>query len=94
MIDADKLDEFERRMNSHRSAIGWLVLGPSHAAELIATAREALTLHAALVEARDDVESWASYASQYFREKHDLAGELAKLDAVIAASQPPAEGAK
>lgn len=93
MIDADKLagmsDALDMAGPPGMRTIprGWLEM-------LFDAAREALALHAALVEARDDVESWASYASQYFREKHDLAGELAKLDAVIAASQPPAEGAK
>ena len=41
----------------------------------------------ALIEAREEVESWAAYASPYFQDKHDLAGVLAKIDAQIAAAQ-------
>jgi uncharacterized small protein (DUF1192 family) len=37
----------------------------------------------ALREARDAIEDWAGYASDYFREKHDLAGDLAKIDAAL-----------
>lgn len=38
---------------------------------------------AALKDARECVEAWAAYASEYFREKHDLAGDLARIDAAI-----------
>ena len=44
---------------------------------------EAILL-AALKDARSDVESWGAYASEYFKEKWDLAGDLARIDAVIA----------
>jgi hypothetical protein len=46
----------------------------------------------ALIEAREEVESWAAYASPYFQDKHDLAGVLAKIDGQIAAATqaPPA----
>lgn len=37
----------------------------------------------ALREARDMVEDWAGYASEYFQDKHDLQGDLAKLDAAL-----------
>lgn len=40
----------------------------------------------ALIEAREEVESWAAYASPHFQDKHDLAGTLAKMDAQIAAA--------
>ncbi len=47
----------------------------------------------ALTEARDDVDCWAAYASEYLREKHDLAGDLARIDGQIdaarAALSPP-----
>ncbi len=42
-----------------------------------------------LKEAREMVEHWAGYASTYFTEKHDLAGDLAKLDAAIKAADEP-----
>lgn len=41
----------------------------------------------ALKEARELVEHWGAYASQYFQEKHDLAGDLTKLDDVIRAGE-------
>jgi hypothetical protein len=31
--------------------------------------------------AREAVENWASYADAYFKEKWDLAGDLARIDA-------------
>jgi len=43
------------------------------AADEIEKLREALRL------AVDAVEHWASYASPYFQEKHDLAGDLQEL---------------
>lgn len=35
---------------------------------------------AALREARDDMQAWGAYASDYFQEKHDLEGDLEKID--------------
>lgn len=40
-----------------------------------------------LKEAREMVEHWAGYASEYFKDKHNLAGDLAKLDAAIKAAE-------
>jgi len=40
-------------------------------------------LRAALLLAIDTVEHWASYASLYAHEKHDLAGDLQKLRAAL-----------
>ena len=39
----------------------------------------------ALAEAREQVEHWGSYASEYFQDKWDLPGDLALLDQAIAA---------
>ena len=36
----------------------------------------------ALHDAADDVEGWGNYASSYFQEKHDLAGNVARIHAV------------
>ena len=60
----------------------------SHACAIEQTKREqaearAERLAEALREARDAIEDWAGYASDYFREKHDLAGDLAKIDALL-----------
>ncbi len=51
----------------------------------------------ALNEAIEDIESWGAYASEYFQEKHDLAGALAKHKTTLAAigplpELPPADG--
>jgi hypothetical protein len=40
-------------------------------------------LESALRRARDDMDGWAAYASEYFHEKHDLAGDLAAIDAAL-----------
>ena len=46
----------------------------------------------ALIEAREEIESWAAYADPYFRDKHDLPGVLAKIDALLASqAQQPAD---
>lgn len=36
-----------------------------------------------LAAARSDMEGWAAYASDYFTAKHNLAGDLASIDAVL-----------
>ena len=46
-------------------------------------------LRAALRDARECIEAWAGYASEYFREKHGLAGDLARIDAALAAQPAP-----
>ena len=33
-----------------------------------------------LEECKDMVECWSDYASEYYREKHDLNGDLEKID--------------
>lgn len=40
-------------------------------------------LREALVEARECVASWGGYASSYFQEKHDLEGDIARIDAAL-----------
>jgi len=45
--------------------------------------KERDTLRAALGLAIDAVEYWASYASLYAHEKHDLAGDLQQLRAAL-----------
>ena len=39
----------------------------------------------ALEDATDEIESWGAYASEYFQEKHDLAGNVAKFRAIAQA---------
>ena len=38
----------------------------------------------ALKNAAEEIESWGAYASPYFQNKHDLAGSVAAVHAVIA----------
>ncbi len=45
--------------------------------------KENARLRAALGLAIDAVEHWASYASPYFQEKNDLAGDLQQLRAAL-----------
>jgi hypothetical protein len=52
-------------------------------ARITAFETEIEKLRAALRFAVDAVEHWASYASPYFQEKHDLAGDLQKLRAAL-----------
>jgi hypothetical protein len=44
-------------------------------------------LETALRVARENVVEWAGYASDYFREKHDLAGDLQAIDAALTSSK-------
>ena len=44
-------------------------------------------LLAALKDARELVDSWGAYASNYMQEKYDLAGDLDRLDAAIAKAE-------
>lgn len=45
----------------------------------VTLAKECDRLRAALAEAIEEVESWAEYAGDYFKEKHDLQGTLKRL---------------
>lgn len=47
--------------------------------------RDVEPLVAALKEAVEMVEEWSGYAPAYFREKHDLEGDLAKLRSALKA---------
>ena len=46
-------------------------------------------LLASLKEARELVEDWGAYAPAYMQEKHDLEGDMNKLDAAIARAEAP-----
>lgn len=46
-------------------------------------------LLSALKEARELVEDWGAYAPAYMQEKHDLEGDMNKLDAAIARAEAP-----
>ena len=53
---------------------------PTAILELIQQRDELLV---ALKDARELVDDWGAYASNYMQEKHDLAGDLERLDAAI-----------
>jgi len=53
-------------------------------ARLIGKAPELLK---ALEDAIEEIEHWAAYAPAHFRDKYDLAGELAKYRALIVAAK-------
>lgn len=46
-------------------------------------------LLAALKESRELVEDWGAYAPAYMQEKHDLEGDLSRLDTVISKMETP-----
>jgi ABC-type transporter Mla subunit MlaD len=54
---------------------------------------EALTdqLAEALRDAMENMDGWASYASDYFRMKHNLSGDLAEIARAIAAAEADKE---
>jgi hypothetical protein len=52
-------------------------------AERDAALAEVTRLRAALLEAADDVQSWGAYAGEYFQEKWDLAGDIARIRAAL-----------
>jgi hypothetical protein len=57
---------------------------PAAVLELIQQRDELLE---ALKDAREMVSDWAGYASPYFQEKHDIDGDLKKLDEAIAKAE-------
>lgn len=52
--------------------------------ELKRVSKQRDELLAALKDARELVEDWGAYAPAYMQEKHDLEGDMNKLDAAIA----------
>ena len=47
---------------------------------------EIARLREALEDAIESIEGWGAYASEYFKDKHDLAGDLARARAALEAS--------
>ena len=45
-------------------------------------------LKAGYSEAIEDIESWAAYAMDYFKEKHNLEGDLARHRAILKGESP------
>ena len=55
----------------------------THDAVRFQAADEIERLRAALKDARVSLEGWADYASDYIKEKWDLKGDLARIDAAL-----------
>ena len=60
----------------------------SLASENAALKARAERLAKALRDAIECVESWSAYADEYYKAKHDLAGDLARLRAALAEEAP------
>ncbi len=71
------IEELKRLAGAHRLAD----VTPAAVLELI---RQRDELVEALKDAREMVDDWGSYASAYLQEKHDIDGDLKKLDDAIA----------
>jgi hypothetical protein len=41
-------------------------------------------LVAELINARDNISDWGLYAGEYFQKKHDLTGDIERIDKAIA----------
>ena len=76
-------DMVEDQCNLSSPAIGLRAL----AAERDALQLENARLREALRLAIDVVEFWSAYATPYFQDKHDLAGDLQKLRAALGETQ-------
>ena len=73
------LDEWKEALKaSEGRATAWGTAANERAARIA-------TLEKALREAIEMVESWGAYASDYFKDKHNLAGDIAELRAALAA---------
>lgn len=72
------------RVDTTREQLAALAFAAGHVAALAERRR----LRGLLAEAVSDIEDWAGYASEYFQEKHDLKGTLAKYHVALARSKP------
>ena len=58
-------------------------IAAANPAAILELIRQRDELLAALKDARELVDDWGAYATAYMQEKHDLAGDLERLDAAI-----------
>lgn len=70
-------------LESERTAGYWLGYHDGEKSGRSEAAAEIERLRAALKDARVSVEGWADYASDYIKEKWDLKGDLARIDAAL-----------
>ena len=66
-----------------------LYIAAANPAAVLELIRQRDELLASLKEARELVEDWGAYAPAYMQEKHDLEGDLSRLDAVISKMETP-----
>jgi hypothetical protein len=59
-------------------------------AELGAAMAEIARLRGLLAEATQEIEDWGTYASEYFQERHDLPGTVARFRAALSQQAEPA----
>ena len=62
-------------------------ISAANPAAILALIQQRDELMEALKDAREMVSDWAGYASPYFQEKHDIDGDLKKLDDAIAKAE-------
>jgi hypothetical protein len=74
----------EEMTQSENNAAFIAAANPAAVLELI---RQRGELMEALKDAREMVSDWAGYASPYFQEKHDIDGDLKKLDDAISKAE-------
>jgi hypothetical protein len=73
----------------HASARDAAYIAAANPAAMLELIRQRDELLASLKEARELVEDWGAYAPAYMQEKHDLEGDMNKLDAAIARAEAP-----
>jgi hypothetical protein len=82
-----ELSEAQNSLEYHRClARYWRNLARIRNDEMLRLTDENSLLRAALKEAIEEVEFWGAYAGDYFKDKHNLDGALAKLRAVLASN--------
>ena len=64
-----------------------LYIAAANPAAILELIRQRDELLVALKYARELVDDWGAYATAYMQEKHDLAGDLERLDAAIAKAE-------
>ena len=75
------LDEAEKAQRKGHLLLAEVCRDASDQLGLIIDERD--RLRGALRDAIESIEHWASYASDYFREKHDLTGDLQNLRSAL-----------
>lgn len=78
----EEADRMAERLNALKEQAVIDECGPFQMFHMV-NAAEVKALRALLREAVDSIEEWAGYADDYYRKKHDFAGELARYRAAL-----------